>query len=192
MCIYLRRLSHFLSLCFPLSRSLSLPLFCLSLNSFSSDASVLQTWKGRSFTPCVGQLLSLPPHLRQTTLGYLLLGVFPPKVQDYDCLYTKVLEFCTPLCEVVDHATSPPVNRTVGLDINRIIEDSRGDHDCFIFSTNYVKQTHDLHLGLPKPCGCKSAPAKNGACPLCEIKAVRCCKKKKSAYMAATASLGAR
>lgn len=37
--------------------------------SFSSDAAVLQTWKRRSYTPVVGQLLSLPPHLRQTFHG---------------------------------------------------------------------------------------------------------------------------
>lgn len=40
--------------------------------SFSSDAAVLQTWKRRSYTPVVGQLLSLPPHLRQTFHGTCL------------------------------------------------------------------------------------------------------------------------
>lgn len=48
--------------------------------SFSSDGTVLQNWKERSFTPCVGQFLNLPPHLRQSSLGYLLLAVLPPKV----------------------------------------------------------------------------------------------------------------
>ena len=48
--------------------------------AFSSDGTVLQKWKERSFTPCVGQFLSLPPHLRQTSMGYMLLAVLPPKV----------------------------------------------------------------------------------------------------------------
>ena len=51
--------------------------------AFSSDATVLQKWKQVSFTPCVVQLLSLPPHLRQTSLGYLLLALLPPKVLLY-------------------------------------------------------------------------------------------------------------
>ena len=37
--------------------------------AFSSDAAILQTWKKRSYTPVVGQLLSLPPHLRLTFHG---------------------------------------------------------------------------------------------------------------------------
>ena len=47
--------------------------------AFSSDGTVLQKWKQLSFTPCVVQLLSLPPHLRQSSLGYLLLALLPPK-----------------------------------------------------------------------------------------------------------------
>jgi hypothetical protein len=41
--------------------------------SFSSDAAVLQVWKQRSFTPVVGQLLSLPPHLRTTFHGMVYI-----------------------------------------------------------------------------------------------------------------------
>jgi hypothetical protein len=37
--------------------------------TLSSDAAVLQQWNKRSFTPIVGQLLSLPPHLRMTFHG---------------------------------------------------------------------------------------------------------------------------
>ena len=61
--------------------------------AFSSDATVLQSWKERSFTPCVGQFLSLPPHLRQSSLGYMLLAVLPPKVQNYNVLYGAMLDF---------------------------------------------------------------------------------------------------
>ena len=49
------------------------PYMCILPCRFSSDATVLQTWKNRSYTPCVGQILNLPPHQRQTSAGYLLL-----------------------------------------------------------------------------------------------------------------------
>ena len=60
--------------------------------AFSSDAAILQAWKKNSFTPVVGQLLSLPPHLRQTFHGYLLLGMLPPKIKNIQVLYQAIMD----------------------------------------------------------------------------------------------------
>jgi hypothetical protein len=158
--------------------------------AFSSDATVLQTWKERSFTPCVVQLLSLPPHLRQTSLGYLLLAVLPPKVRDYKVLYGAMLQYqrtkglfpeiegkadpctdsvpCSPQVEVNDHAEDVAVTRMVRGCINHILEDSRG---------------------LCKPICCKSAPAENGMCPFCKVVSVRCKNNKSAAYVCAITHL---
>ena len=87
---------------------------------FSSDGTVLETWQETSYTPVVSQILSLPPYMRQTYNGHLLLGVMPPKVgmrtgpvgllrsknkqtsnirhapkwqvKDYNCLYGAIFE----------------------------------------------------------------------------------------------------
>ena len=119
---------------------------------FSSDATVLQAWKNKSFTPCVGQLLSMPPHYRQSSLGYILMAVLPPKVRDFNVLYGAMLDFqrdkgvfptlegqADPCEDSV--ATSPeitiqdrfekgpndtPVTRCVRCCIHHIVEDSRG------------------------------------------------------------------
>jgi hypothetical protein len=92
----------------------------------------------------MGQMLSYPPHLRQTFSGYLLLGVLPPKVQSYNTLYGGILkhirstgapvdepihEYSTkvfPLCsfKAVDHAEQPPTQVTKHLVINTIVEDT--------------------------------------------------------------------
>jgi hypothetical protein len=118
--------------------------------AFSSDASVLQVWKQLSFTPCVGQLLSFPPHLRQSSLGYILMAVLPPKVKDFNALYGAMLNFqrikgvfpeleeeadpckdsVATSAEVTINDTSPmngpPVVRKVRCCIHHIVEDSRG------------------------------------------------------------------
>ena len=62
--------------------------------AFSSDATVLQAWKERSFTPCVVQILSLPPHIRQSSIGYALLALFPPKVRIYVCVCVRMGTLC--------------------------------------------------------------------------------------------------
>lgn len=54
--------------------------------SLSSDAAVLQTWKKRSFSPVVGQLLSLPPHLRQTFNGKFDCSDYNIMQSTYDIL----------------------------------------------------------------------------------------------------------
>lgn len=130
--------------------------------AFSSDATVLQVWKGLSFTPCVGQVLTLPPHLRQSSLGYILMAVLPPKVKDFNVLYGAMLNFqrekgvfptlegeADPCTDCV--ATSPeiviqdrfgkgrddtPVRRCVRGCIHHIVEDSRGA-SIYTYNRNY-------------------------------------------------------
>jgi hypothetical protein len=52
-------------------------LMCLGLHT---DGTVFDTGKQKSYTPVVLQWLNLPPGVRQSFGGLLLLGVFPPKV----------------------------------------------------------------------------------------------------------------
>lgn len=50
---------------------------CMILHT---DGTVLDKGKQRSYTPVVFQWLNLPPGVRQSFGGLLLLAVFPPKV----------------------------------------------------------------------------------------------------------------
>jgi hypothetical protein len=139
----------------------------------------------------MGQILSYPPHLRQTFSGYLLLGVLPPKVQSYNTLYGGILkhirstgapvdepihEYSTkvfPLCsfKAVDHAEHPPTQVTKHLVINTIVEDTRG---------------------LPNPVCSKQAPAVNGACCHCDVCGVYDKDKCTTTYIGAVRFLGNR
>ena len=144
-----------------------------------------------SFTPCMGQLLSYPPHQRQTFSGYLLLGVLPPKVQNYNVLYGAVLkhirstglpvdtfkqEYCekvSPLCSfrAEDHACTPPQLVTKHIVINSVLEDTRG---------------------LPNPTCSKQSPAVHGACCKCDVCGVYDKNRGTTTYIGAVRCLGNR
>ncbi len=143
---------------------------------WADDATVIDTWKETSYTPGVGQVLFLPPHMRQTASGYLLLMVLPPKVKNYKVLYLAMLEeirsqgkpieegegqpttihnvryFPWVKFEVEDHAVSPPVVRDQTVVINHIVGDTRGTPNCT---------------------GSKQSPCINGMCNQCTQKGVQ-------------------
>ena len=123
----------------------------------------------------MGQVLLLPPHMRQTSSGYLLLMVLPPQVQNYKVLYLAMLEeirsqgrpiepnegqpseihnvryFPWVKFDVEDHAVSPPVVRELTVVINHLVGDTRGTPNCT---------------------GSKQSPCVNGMCNQCGQKGV--------------------
>ena len=142
-----------------------------------------------SFTPVMGQLLSYPPHMRQTFGGYLLLGVMPPKVRNYNAMYGAILshirstgtsmddfkqdyaEKVYPLCsfDAEDHALDPPRSVTKYLCLNNLLEDTRG---------------------VGNPTCSFQAPAVDGMCVHCNVKGVH--RDKKTTYIGPVRFLGTR
>jgi hypothetical protein len=123
--------------------------------AFSSDAAVLQMWKQHSFTPIVGQLLSLPPHLRLTFHGYMLLGMFPENPKNHQVMYDAVLHHLQQRCvfsgvPIEDSFAkgAEPKKRKVAVMVNSILEDTKG---------------------LPLPICSKQCPANCGMCPICTV-----------------------
>ena len=89
--------------------------------------------------------------------GFLLLGMFPPKVKNYKVLYLALLEHLEKSklfsgFTVEDHAEEKIQERTINAGICRVVEDSRG---------------------LPNPTCCKSCPARVGTCPCCTIRGTK-------------------
>jgi hypothetical protein len=126
--------------------------------SMSSDSCVLQGWKGKSFTPVVCRIMNLPPHLRHTFAGFLLLGMLPPKVRNYPLFYKTVLaqlhKYTKEGGEGIQVWDSHlKKGRTIKLDLHMVLEDLRG---------------------LPNVTGSKQAPSIVGACPYCEIMGYTC------------------
>ncbi len=162
---------------------------------YADDATVINTWKETSYTPGVGQILLLPPHMRQTASGYLLLMVLPPKVKNYKVLHKAMLDnirsqgqpigpnegkpttihnkryFPWVKFEVEDYAVSPPVKRDITVVVNHIVGDTRG---------------------LPNCSGSKQSPCVNGMCPICNQVGVYDNKQKKAIYNGAVRFLGDR
>ena len=144
-----------------------------------------------SFTPCMGQLLSYPPHLRQTFNGYLLLGVLPPSVKNYNVLYGAILkhirssglpmdefkqEYCEniyPLCSfnAMDHSFNPAKRVVKHLAINNVLEDTRG---------------------VPNPTCSKQCPAVKGMCCKCDVCGVYDKNRKTTTYIGSVRCLGNR
>ena len=88
-------------------------------------------------------------------IGFLLLAVFPPKVQNHQVLYDAVFNHLETTSKAfsgfaVEDAHSN-MRRIVKLLIDRIVEDSKG---------------------LPNPTCCKVCPAKVGMCPFCTQRSV--------------------
>ena len=139
----------------------------------------------------MAQLLSYPPHLRQTFSGYMLLGVMPPSVQNYNVVYGAILNHIRstgdpvelptngyskkvyPLCSfrAEDHAEDPPREVQKHIVLNTIVEDTRG---------------------LPNPTCAKQAPAVHGACCNCDICGYYDKAKNTSSYIGAVRHLGSR
>ncbi len=84
-----------------------------------------------------------------------MLGMLPPKVKDHQVLLDALIGHLdskgvfTGL--TVKDCADPniPVERVVKLEINRVIEDSKG---------------------MPNPLCCKVCPANTGVCPVCQVK----------------------
>lgn len=128
---------------------------------FSSDGCVFQSWKKRTYTPNVIQMLNLPPSVRTSFGGMVMLAVFPPKVKNYKLFYNTVLEH----------------NRQLWL------KTATGPGKGLLLYDSHLKCTSRWYLricwivedsrGLPNPTGSKQAPAITGACPLCCIRGSR-------------------
>ena len=88
-------------------------------------------------------------------IGFLLLGVLPPKVQNHQVLFGALLDHLNKNglfsgIQVEDSAGPEihVVTRTIKLFVNGIVEDTRG---------------------LPNPVCCKQSPAHVGTCPWCTL-----------------------
>ena len=78
----------------------------------------------------------------------------PPHVLNFPVLYKAILDRCCGEYEVVDRSDpSAPVTVTKNVEINRIIEDTRG---------------------IPHPLCSKQSPAHVGMCPWCSVEAIPC------------------
>lgn len=120
--------------------------------AMSSDAAVMQTWKQTSWTPVVAQMLKLPPHLRTTFHGYLLLGMFPPSDALLD--YMEMNECFSGF---------PSENAAAAGDVT----------DQRLAFSHFVEDTK----GLQKWLLCKQCPVFVGMCPLCTIQGFSHCRK---------------
>ena len=96
-------------------------------------------------------------------------GVFPKLVDAADpCEDSKVSEGQCEL-EIEDHSDpAKPVKRKIRACINHFMEDTRG---------------------VNKPICSKTAPARVGMCPCCQVKSVRCKNNKSAAYVCAITHL---
>ena len=84
-------------------------------------------------------------------IGYLLLGVLPPKIQNYNAMYDAIFRHLQKQnlfsgFTVQDAAGDVVQQRTVQVFVNNLIEDVDG---------------------IPHPTCCKKNGSENGSCPFC-------------------------
>lgn len=85
-------------------------------------------------------------------IGYLLLGVLPPKIQNYNTMYDAIFRHLQKQnlfsgITVEDAAEEKVEERTVKVFLNNLIEDVDG---------------------IPHPTCCKKNGSENGSCPFCK------------------------
>lgn len=85
-------------------------------------------------------------------IGYLLLGVLPPKIQDYSVMYDAIFRHL----------------QNQGLFSGFPVEDAAGDvvlqRIVQVFVNNVIEDVD----GIPHPTCCKKNGSENGSCPFCK------------------------
>ena len=90
--------------------------------------------------------------LTNHTSGYLLLGVLPPKVKDYNAMYGAIFRHL----QKQDSFSGFPVEDAA--------EDVVEERNIKLFVNNLIEDVD----GIPHPTCCKHNGSENGSCPFCK------------------------
>lgn len=136
-----------------------------------TDGAVVETWKNVSYTPWLCAIANLPPQVRQSSTGLLLLALWKG-VTNHNPVFSK-------MCDLLGHLLPGGPGLSV---YDAYLEQ---DRTIWIDFRMFVNDTQ----GMQKPfCGC-GLGSRLGSCPLCKVLATKWLGSHDSTYISAVTRL---